>query len=289
MIGAFVTPVVLAVAVLIAANRSGTSGLVAASVRSAPAPGAPSASPSVDSAAAARAQVAAYLAQYGPHTAFALLDLVTGDKILYRENSAFETASIVKVDILAALLWQDQRSGASLSPSQRELATRMITESDNDAATALWDQIGAASGLADANTAFGLTATSPGQDGWWGRTTTTAADQLRLLQVVTDPSGPLDSSSRSYLLGLMSQVESDQRWGVPGAAGARATGVYVKNGWMTRSAGDGDWVVNTIGRIVEPGHDRLIVVLSNSNATESSGITLVQHAADLAVREPSGT
>jgi beta-lactamase class A len=231
---------------------------------------------------AVRAQVAAYLVQYGSHASFALLDQVTGEEILYQENSAFETASIVKVDILATLLWQDQQSGVSLSPSQ-QLAKKMITESDNDAATALWDQIGEASGLAKANAVFGLTETTPGQDGWWGWTTTTAADQLRLLQMITSSSGPLNSSSRAYLLGLMSQVEGDQRWGVPDAAGTQTTAVYVKNGWMTRSTEGGNWVINSIGRIVESGHDWLIVVLSNYNPTQNSGMTLVQHTADLAV------
>ncbi|GIH16832.1 serine hydrolase [Rugosimonospora africana] len=292
--GAFVTPIVVATAVLMTANHSHASDMVAASAPSASAPsasapGSPSASPSaspspsVDSAVAVRAQVAAYLAQYGSHASFALLDRVTGEKILYQETIPFETASIVKVDILATLLLRDQQSGARLSLSQQRLATEMITKSDNDAATALWNQIGAASGLAKANALFGLTGTTPGQHGWWGRTTTTAADQLRLLELIADPSGPLDSSRRSYLLGLMSQVESDQRWGIPDAAGAQVTGVYVKNGWMTRST-PSDWVINSIGRIVEPGHDWLIVVLSNHNPTQASGIALVQHAADLAVK-----
>jgi hypothetical protein len=75
-----------------------------------------------------------------------------------------------------------------------------------------------------------------------------------------------------------------QRWGVPDAAGSQATAVYVKNGWMTRSTEGGKWVINSIGRIVEPGHDWLIAVLSNYNPTQSSGIMLVQHAADLAVK-----
>ncbi|GIH15864.1 hypothetical protein Raf01_40360 [Rugosimonospora africana] len=233
---------------------------------------------------AARAQVAAYLAQYSSHASFALLDRVTGEKILYQESHAFETGSIVKVDILAALLWQEQQSGTGLSPAQQQLATKMITESDNDAASALWNQIGEESGLAQADAVFGLTETSPGTNGYWGLTTTTATDQLRLLELIADPAGPLNADSRAYLLGLMSQVDGEQRWGVPDAAAGRATEVYVKNGWLARTTDDDRWIINSIGRIVEPGHDWLIVVLSNDNATQDSGIRLVQHAADLAVQ-----
>ncbi|GAA5177239.1 serine hydrolase [Rugosimonospora acidiphila] len=268
-------------------NRSGVSPVAAVRLPSATpsAPGPASPRPSVDPAVYVRARIAAYLAQYGSHASFALLDKVTGEEVLYQEGTEFETGSIVKVDILATLLWQGQQSGTSLSQSQRQLATQMITESDNDAATALWDQIGGASALAEANAVFGLTETTPGQDGYWGLTTTTAADQLRLLQLIANSSGPLNSSSRAYLLGLMSRVDGDQRWGVPVAADAQATGVYVKNGWLSRSTEDDKWIINSIGRIVEPAHDWLIVVLSNYNATQNSGITLVQHAADLAVQD----
>lgn len=290
-VGATVMTTVLAGAMVVGyATRNGTGlpdlaavGVPPVSVSASVSPS-PSASPSGDPAATVRDDVTADLAPYGSHASFALLDQVTGEQILYQEDTAFETASVVKVDILAALLWQEQQSGTSLSQSQQQLATAMITESDNDAASDLWDQIGGASGLATANAVFGLTETTPGQDGSWGVTTTTAADQLRLLQMITSSSGPLDSANRAYLLGLMNRVEDDQRWGVPDAAGTQATDVYVKNGWMPSSADGGAWVINSVGRIVEPGHDWLVVVLSDDNSTQTSGITLVQHVADLAIQ-----
>ena len=81
----------------------------------------------------------------------------------------------------------------------------------------------------------------------------------------------------------MSQVEDDQDWGVPAAASAQATDVYVKNGWMDDATDNGLWVNNSVGRIVEPGHDWLVVVLTSGNTGESSGIDVVEHAATLAV------
>lgn len=249
-----------------------------------PSSAAPSPSPSpspVDPTPQVRAKVAAYLKDSGDHAALALFDRVTGQEILYNGTVRFETASIVKVDILSTLLWQKQNAGTTLSASQRRLATKMITRSDNDAATALFHQIGGAAGLRQGNQAFGLSHTTPNSA--WGLTTTTVADQITLLEVLSEDGGPLTADSRAYVLGLMSQVVSDQSWGVPAAAGDRSTQVYVKNGWLSRSTDNWRWIINSIGRIVEPGHDWLVAVLTNYHPTKSAGISQVEHAADLAV------
>ena len=121
----------------------------------------------------------------------------------------------------------------------------MIEQSDNDAADVLWAAIGGAAGLDEANAAFGLTATTTGTDGHWGLTSTTAADQLRLLQVVFGAGSPLTAGSQAYLQSLMGQVAADQDWGV---SAADQDGAYtLKNGWLPRSA-TGLWAVNSIGR-----------------------------------------
>lgn len=81
-----------------------------------------------------------------------VLDTNTGVNASYGPKRRFATASIVKLDILIALLMQ--RDG-KLTGSQRALAVRMMEHSDNDAATALWNQIGGGSGLARANAESG--------------------------------------------------------------------------------------------------------------------------------------
>ncbi len=227
------------------------------------------------------AALASALKSSGHNVGIEVLDRATGAAVGYQSTLKFETASIVKVDILATLLYQNQQAGRHLTDDQDDLAEAMITESDNDAASALWDTIGGASGLAKANRTFGLIQTTPGQDGYWGSTTTTAADQIRLLSMLTSDSSPLSADSRSYELSLMANVESDQRWGVPAAAGSAATAVYVKNGWLSSNSDDGLWVVNSVGRIVEPGHDWLIAILANPEQSEDSTITLIQHTAAL--------
>jgi beta-lactamase class A len=235
-----------------------------------------------DANAAVAASVQTYLKSQGDQSAVAVLDATTGAQLAVNADAGFHTASIVKVDILATLLLKRQ-AAQGLSANEQSLAFDMITKSDNAAATSLWNEIGGASGLAAANRTLGLTETTPGSGASWGYTTTTANDQLRLLQALTSASGPLDATSRGYVLNLMSQVENDQDWGMPAAASAQATGVYVKNGWMDDATDDGLWVNNSVGRIVEPGHDWLVVVLTSGNTSESSGINVVEHAATLAV------
>src|SRR5207237_6857219 len=126
---------------------------------------------------------------------------------------------------------------------------------------ALWTEIGGASGLAQANRVFGLTRTTPNRAGYWGLTTTTAADQVRLLGVLADPAGPLSAGSRGYALGLLARVRAGQRWGVPRAA-AGPTAVYVKDGWLASVGDRGRWIVYSVGRIIRPGQEGFVPVFA---------------------------
>lgn len=209
----------------------------------------------------------------------AVLDLDSGDDATYGE-SAFDTASIVKVDILATLLLQAQDADRRLTAAEKTYATAMIENSDNDSASALWRIIGKAQGLDAANERFGLTDTAGGDDMLWGLTQTTAADQLTLLQQVFGDDSELSEASRTYLRGLMGQIAVDQRWGV--SAAADGSSWALKNGWLARST-TGLWDINSIGRVTVDGHDCLVAVLSNGNATQTAGITLVEQVARTAV------
>ncbi|MFG2728070.1 serine hydrolase [Streptomyces canus] len=209
----------------------------------------------------------------------AVLDLESGDSAVHGDG-AFDTASIVKVDILAALLLRHQEAGTQLSAREKAYATTMIENSDNTSASALWDIIGKASGLDAANKKFGLTGTEGGDGALWGLTQTTAADQLTLLQQVFGDDSELSETSRSYLQGLMGRIEADQQWGV--SAAADGSGWALKNGWLPRST-TGLWDVNSIGRVTVDGHVYLVAVLSKGSSTQAKGISLVEAAAKAAV------
>ncbi len=231
------------------------------------------------------AAVAPVIAQNGGNVAVAVDDLSTGTTAAYAGSTEFVTASIVKVDILATLLYQLQPTGQSLSDAEQYLATTMIENSDNDSASDLYSDVGGSAAIDAANQVFGLTQTTVGTDGYWGLTTTTAADQIQLLRTVFTSPSPLSLASQDYIQGLMSQVESDQQWGVPAAADP-GTAFMVKNGWLPNPA---LWEINSIGEIVHDGQQLLIAVLSADNATEQAGISLVQTVATAAAGAMTAT
>ena len=181
--------------------------------------------------AALTAALAPVLRSQTGYLAVGVTDLSSGVTASYHPHELFHTASIVKADILATLLLQAQRQHAGLSLAEQQLATAMIEESDNDAASALWDTIGAAPGLAAADRILGLLRTEPGPGGLWGLTATTVTDQLALLAALTSAHSPLTAASRHYELGLMRSVEPGENWGVTAAADP-GSGPAVKNGWL---------------------------------------------------------
>ncbi|MET7643709.1 serine hydrolase [Streptomyces sp. NPDC005426] len=208
----------------------------------------------------------------------AVLDSGSGTRAVYGgADATYDTASIVKVDILAALLLRAQDEGRDLTAGEHARAVAMIERSDNDSATALLAAVGGAAGLDAANERLGLTATTAAQA--WGLTRTTAADQLTLLEAVfgTD-TGELSEGSRTWLRELMARVEAGQRWGVSAAGSDWA----LKNGWMPRTA-TGLWNINSIGRVTAGGRTCLVAVLSAGQRTKESGIALVESVAKAAV------
>ncbi|MFG2355377.1 serine hydrolase [Streptomyces sp. NPDC048521] len=233
----------------------------------------------VDRQASLSRAMAAVDVPSGAQLSAAVLDLGSGASAVYGD-AAFDTASIVKVDILAALLLQAQDAGRRLTATERAYAAKMIENSDNASATALWHAIGRAEGLDAANERFGLTETSGGSGELWGLTQTTAADQLVLLQQVFGEGSKLSAASRAYVRGLMKGVEADQRWGV--SAAAEGGSWALKNGWLPRST-TGLWVVNSIGRVTVGSADYLVAVLSKGSVSQARGVSLVEAAAEAAV------
>jgi beta-lactamase class A len=223
------------------------------------------------------AALTAVLAQYdrtaSVDLSVAVIDRRSGRTFSYGGRRLFETASVVKVDILATLLLQAQRAHRTLSAPERSLATAMIEDSDNAAASELWSRIG---GIAGSTRVFGLSATKGGTGGDWGLTTTTAEDQARLVAALADPDGPL--ANADYLLDLMSDVEDDQDWGVSAAARSGET-VALKNGWLARTNQQNRWIVNSLGRISDADTDVSIVVLSRGQASYGAGIDMVEDIA----------
>jgi hypothetical protein len=235
------------------------------------------------------AAAATYVAGRAGTVVAAVYDIRTGRTWRLGRGPAQAEASVVKLDVLETLLAQRGRSGTALSAGDRALAGQMIEDSDNTAATSLWDEIGGATAISSFNRQAGLTATSPSSCvqcagfGWpgWGLSTTTPADQITLLRQLVRPSPVLTDSERDYALSLMENITPSQRWGVSGGVPAQVT-VALKNGWLPLAGTDSDWQINSVGWVSGDGRDYLMAVLVAGNPTEQYGIDTINRLAAMA-------
>jgi hypothetical protein len=216
----------------------------------------------------------------------AVENLSTGQTWTLHPGVAEATASIVKVDIMESLLAQSTISGQPLPPAEQADLTPMIEESDNDSATALWNAAGGPSGISTFNATIGLTDTTPSPCltcagfAWpgWGLTTTTATDQLNLLDHLAVANAEIGPSERQEALGLMENVEGSEGWGVT-AGVATGTTVALKNGWVPLQ--NGLWQVNSIGWVDGNGRNYLIAVLDDGNPDEQYGIDTIEQVSTM--------
>jgi beta-lactamase class A len=219
------------------------------------------------------AALQSYLATRSGRVSVAVFNAKTGATYSYNSGTQFVTASIVKVAILGTLLRQAQDARRSLTSTERSLATVMIEQSDNAAATSLWNEVGRGPGVGAFMSKVGMPSTIPGSDGLWGLTSTNTPDQVRLVRTVAYPNTVLSDASRGYAESLMRAVTPSQKWGVSGGVPASGT-VALKNGWLPRTGG---WVINSIGHVRGGTHDYVIAVLTSGNSSMSYGITTVEH------------
>lgn len=203
----------------------------------------------------------------------ASISLRHGDTVLdYGAEQRYQTASIVKVEIL--LRWLTVRQDDTLPEAERELATRMITESDNEATGQLCELLSRLPEATDIPGGTGACVDDPS----WGTGETTAADQTELLAAAFD-GDLLTDDSRAVVTELMGSVVAPQSWGISAAAdeGERTR---LKNGWDIR---DNGWLAHSEGVIdSHDGQPVYLTVLTDGSATEAEGIGHVEDLAELA-------
>ena len=193
----------------------------------------------------------------------------------------FDSASVVKATILGALLRKAQEQRRHLTRTENALAVAMITRSDNNAASALWDDVGRHY-LQHFLDLARMTDTFLGPDGVWGLTQITASDELLLLRLLLDKNPVLDTASRDYALSLMAHVIPSQRWGVPAGAPTSLT-VHIKNGWLPLTPYG--WRIHSIGCFTGHGGGYSIVVLTQDNPTMAYGIATIEAIAKVINRD----
>ncbi|MFJ9741674.1 serine hydrolase [Streptomyces sp. NPDC101166] len=257
------------------------TGVAAASPAAAAPPAVSCTSAKAGLAAKLKKDITAALAGRAGTVAVGLYDRSTNTTCTLRASTAFDSASVVKVTVLSALLWDAQKTRRGLTARERTLATAMITKSDNASTTALWNQLGLTKIKGFLATAK-MTQTKPGANGYWGLTQITVTDEQKLLGLLTAKNAVLLDSSRAYVLRLMSQVVASQRWGTPYGKPANVT-LQVKNGWLSRATNG--WRVHSLGAFKGGGHDYQITVLTHGNSTMNYGIATIQGVAKVIHRD----
>jgi hypothetical protein len=197
----------------------------------------------------------------------------------YNPGQTHITASLVKVEILA-MVQEYWGSVDEIPEDHRELLERMITVSDNDATTTLYNYLGGVDALMAANERYGLRDTLPDAEGRWGVGWSSAPDQLALadLNLFEDV---LDAEQVALGRELMGGVVEEQAWGVLAAAKEGET-VWFKNGWDVESQLDGLWVVNSVGVLGGEGDDPVKLAILTSGAVDDiEGIPVVEEIAEI--------
>ena len=229
--------------------------------------------------------IAAALRGRADTVAVTVRDQVSGVTCALHPGWHFDSASVVKATVMAAVLRRAQEQRRDLTARERAELDAMITCSDNDAATALWNDLGR-----DRFAAFlalaGMTSTLPGHADYWGLTQITATDEMRLLDVLTDRQDVLSARWRAYALGLMARVIPEQRWGAPFGAPPGVT-ARNKNGWLPRATRG--WRVHSLGILTGAGRNYRMAVLTDDNPTMDYGVDTVQRVALAVNRDVGGS
>jgi hypothetical protein len=214
--------------------------------------------------------LALYLKSRSGLVTAAVYNVATARTYTYHNGYHDRTASMVKIDILADLLYESQESDKPLTAKQQLPATRMIETSNDAAATKVWAQIGGRDAIDEFNSLIGFKYTVPSWS--WGDISTTPLDQLQLLKVIALPNGILDTASRDYEMDLMEDVIGGQRFGLGWGSPAKAT-VGIKDGWYHEIRTG--WQVNSTGFVRYQGRLYLATIMTARDPSETYGINTV--------------
>ena len=215
----------------------------------------------------------------------AAYDITTKQTWTFGGPAPQDEASIVKVAIIEALLAGSH--GQQLSSSEQTLSQNMLEMSDNDAATSLWEMVGASPGIQSFDSSVGLTKTTPSTCvecpgfPWpgWGLSTTTPLDQLTLLRLLVQPNAVLSSQERVYALNLMENVTASEVWGVSGGvpSGDPGTEERMAAAQLNRHRlADQQYRMGVWGRSELP-----LAVLTTGNPSEQYGIDTIDQLSSM--------
>lgn len=203
-----------------------------------------------------------------------LVDLRRGQAFRHEATEGY-CYSTIKVLVLTTVLRQAQEAKVELTATQRRLAERMITRSDNGATEALLAEVG----RDEVERVAGLVGMANTQidDGWWGFWRTVPGDLSLMVDAVLSSDRVLDGARRTVARFLMADVVPDQRWGVF-APESRRVHVAAKNGWGPLPDG---YRLNSTGWVIGDDREYVLSILSRSTAGFSHGRRTINEVADI--------
>jgi hypothetical protein len=190
-------------------------------------------------------------------------DARSGGTYSFTGDYASQSASMAKPMIVAMALRKARADGQALSAEHQENARKAITNSDNDAATALWTYAGYQTyqSLAD-DLDLSHTHLDENRADQWSWTWTTPSDQVLLAKTLaTGGSKALTDDECRFIWDLMGQVQDDQAWGV-GQPKSGTVKAHLKNGWVQFKSTDGLWAVNSMGAVEGDGRNYRLAVMT---------------------------
>lgn len=228
----------------------------------------PNAGPQIADLAALTPQLGAFAQQQGNSAAVAVYVPDLNRYYVYNQDAPMVMASTFKVPILLTLLSQAEGQGRGLTGDEQAAAQSMIENSDNDAATTLYAEIGYNTGIDQfmASAGLALTVNTAG----FGDSTITP---LAMTQLLDDLRAGrfLSPADRQYALSLLGNVAPGQQMGV-GAAAPAGAGVAMKDGWIGENSG---WVTDSVGIVTANGHSYVIAVYVAGHANIGDGWNVV--------------
>jgi len=141
------------------------------------------------------------------------------------QHRLYPAASTVKAMLLAAELRRIKHAGGGIDSQTDSLLEAMITESDNDAADAIYARVGD-QGMFEVAERAGMPDFTVA--GHWGNAQVSAAD---LALLFGDLDRVLVRKFREYGKGLLGAVIPSQRWGIADVVGGRWA-IRFKGGWL---------------------------------------------------------
>lgn len=198
-------------------------------------------------------------------------DATTGCVFSLNPDNRQRTASVFKVMVMAGALLEAQTDRRSLTVHERSLIEPMISISANNPVRQLWRLYGGAPWYAEQGNSFGLVDTTVVGDSElrWGRTLTTASDQVNLLrQLLFRDYGDLYEAARVQAWGFMTNIAPDQKWGV-GTDAPVGSLVAQKNGFA-------ESVANSVGGVLRAdGSGYALAIMSSGWSSWPDGVEVV--------------